>query len=212
MIQAIYSSKIFQASKRQKEIQQKIEAAENIELVQQLIEDLDEEYQTVNTVAPELKDKMDEDADRKDDIDDVDDDTDMSDDAAPKSTPKVGQPVKFSEVEDTPEENKDEETDENEKKPVAESTHVHVVPLDEIKGTLNHSSDTAGVVRIETKESELWVYYDDSVNLNNIMTDVIEMLNAVGYTYLTFNRLARSNNAIVFEMSYNTNLVGDVIE
>ena len=33
------------------------------------------------------------------------------------------------------------------------------------------------------------------------MIDVIEVLNAAGYTYLKFNRLARSNNAIVFDIS-----------
>ena len=32
------------------------------------------------------------------------------------------------------------------------------------------------------------------------MIDVIEVLNAAGYTYLKFNRLARSNNAIVFDI------------
>ena len=35
------------------------------------------------------------------------------------------------------------------------------------------------------------------------MVDVIEALNASAYTYLTFSRLARSNNAIVFDITSN---------
>ena len=36
------------------------------------------------------------------------------------------------------------------------------------------------------------------------MIDVIEVLNSTGYTYLKFNRLARSNNAIVFDISLSS--------
>ena len=33
------------------------------------------------------------------------------------------------------------------------------------------------------------------------MVDVIEVLNGTVYTYLSFSRLARSNNAIVFDIN-----------
>lgn len=69
-----------------------------------------------------------------------------------------------------------------------------------IKGTLNSREDTTGVNRLQVKDSELWIYYNDDANLNDKMVEVIEALNALGYTYLTFNRLARSNNAIVFDI------------
>ena len=36
------------------------------------------------------------------------------------------------------------------------------------------------------------------------MVDVIEFLNASGYTSLAFSRLARSNNAIVFDINLST--------
>lgn len=72
--------------------------------------------------------------------------------------------------------------------------------IEHIKGTLNVNSDTAGVNRILLKNQELWVYYSDDINLNNVMGPAIELLNASGFTYLSFNRLARSDNAIVFEV------------
>ena len=74
-----------------------------------------------------------------------------------------------------------------------------------IKGTLNAREDTTGVSRLEVKDHELWVYYNDDSNLNDKMVEVIGALNASGYTYLKFNRLARSNNAIVFDINLNTN-------
>ena len=210
---AIYASKVFQCSKRQTEIRNKIESSGNIELLQQLIGDLDEEFQTVNTVAPELNDQKDT---KESDSNQTDDSAETNE---PTKSPSVGQPVSFtpSSEKEEPDDNSeseepDQEPEDKIQEPVEESTKIHVIPLDEIKGTLNHVADTAGVSRIEMKDHELWIFYNDEVNLNNIMTEVIELLNNTGYTYLSFNRLARSNNAIVFEISYNTTMVGDVIE
>lgn len=73
---------------------------------------------------------------------------------------------------------------------------------DEVKGLLNFKDSTTGVNRILCKENELWIYYNDDVNLNNVMAEVIELLNASAYTYLEFNRLARSDNAMVFLISF----------
>lgn len=73
---------------------------------------------------------------------------------------------------------------------------------DEIKGLLNFKDSTKGVNRILVKENELWIYYNDDINLNNVMAQVIETLNASGYTYLEFNRLARSDNSIVFQLIF----------
>ena len=73
-----------------------------------------------------------------------------------------------------------------------------------IKGTLNAREDTSGVNRLQVKDQELWIYFTDDTNLNDKMIDVIEVLNGTGYTYLAFSRLARSNNAIVFDINLNT--------
>lgn len=68
---------------------------------------------------------------------------------------------------------------------------------DSIKTALNDNEGTKGVSRASIKEDELWVYYEDSINLNKVMANAIELLNVSGYG-LEFNRLARSDNAIVF--------------
>lgn len=73
-----------------------------------------------------------------------------------------------------------------------------------MKGSLNAVEDTAGVTRIRVKDKELWIYYQDSVNLNSVMGPVIDSMNALGYAYLEFSRLARSDNAIVFDIYDST--------
>ena len=104
-------------------------------------------------------------------------------------------------------------------KPITSSTAVVWTTLDDvtsetetIKGTLNAREDTAGVTMLEVKDSELWIYYNDDSNLNDKMIDVISVLNSIGYTYLKFNRLARSNNAIVFDINLNTEPIKTVKE
>lgn len=217
MLQAIYSSKMFRASKRQNEIRAKIEAAQDSELVQQLISDLDENYQTLNHVAPELVDDADQTDDKQ--VSNESDDSLEKSTSHPTPSKSVGQPISFEETQtdeqvdsESVSDTNDEEIQQDTNEPITESIHVNILPVDVIKGTLNHKAETAGVSRIESKDKELWIYYNDDVNLNNIMTDVIELLNNTGYTYLSFNRLARSNNAIVFEVANNTDMVGDIIE
>lgn len=73
----------------------------------------------------------------------------------------------------------------------------------EVKGTLNARVNTSGVSRVSVKNNEIWVYYNDDTNLNNIMSTVIDVLSASGYYYLIFNRLARTDNAIVFTIDGN---------
>lgn len=96
----------------------------------------------------------------------------------------------------------------NEEKPAEASTNVSdnatqikaatEADLSVLKNTLNSREDTAGVIRIAQKENEIWIYYNDDVNLNNIMVNVIDSLMKFGYQFFEFNRLARSDNAIVF--------------
>lgn len=106
------------------------------------------------------------------------------------------------------------EKPQKEEKPVEESTQIKSVTiikpeekvnLETLKGSLNAREDTCGVLRIaEKEEKEVWIYYNDDVNLNDIMTNVIEFVANAGFTALEFNRLARSDNAIVFELVRQT--------
>ena len=106
-----------------------------------------------------------------------------------------------------------------EDKPITSATAIIWTTFDDvvsdcetIKATLNSREDTCGVTRLEVKDSELWVYYNDESNLNDKMVEVISVLNSTGYTYLKFNRLARSNNAIVFDVLLNTTPIKTVKE
>lgn len=128
------------------------------------------------------------------------------------------EPSIFDEGEDAPEE-APQDAPEPSDDPVQESTAVYgeikadtqldipVIDLasecNTIKGTLNSREDTAGVLRLAIDDDELWIYYKDEVNIGDIMVNVIEALNGTAYTYLAFSRLARSNNAIVFDITLN---------
>lgn len=80
---------------------------------------------------------------------------------------------------------------------------VTFVSPSEVAGILNANEDTAGVERAKIKDSELWIYYNDKLNLNNLMTSAIKLLDASSHYQLSFNRLARSENAIVFDVNWN---------
>lgn len=83
---------------------------------------------------------------------------------------------------------------------IQSSTSISSMP-EEIKGLINSRQDTCGVNRVLCKDCELWIYYEDKINLNTVMGPVIELINAANYTYLDFNRLARSDNAMVFQVN-----------
>lgn len=80
------------------------------------------------------------------------------------------------------------------------STAVQAI-FNHIKTGLNESEFTAGVNRILSKSDEVWIYYNDSINLNNVMGSVIEFVSQSYSNMMDFNRLARSENAIVFQIN-----------
>ena len=85
--------------------------------------------------------------------------------------------------------------------PTIGNTNAIINTSYEIKGLLNAKADTAGVIRTAIKNDELWIYYNDATNLNNVMASVLESLNAACYSNLVFSRLARTDNAIVFTIT-----------
>lgn len=117
-------------------------------------------------------------------------DTDSDSDEAPSSVPEI----------DTVEEADNDS-----------ENHLPIYGVDEddidcnsIKDQLNGSEGTSGVMRVEQRildgYTEIWVYYDDTTNLNIVMTDVINAIASIASNSLAFNRLARSENAIVFQV------------
>lgn len=233
---AIFASKLYKASTRKDRIHAAMIAPGNLNLVQQLADSLDEEYQTpenlgVDTEAEEQEQKtaesndlfVDEDIDPEKDLVTVDDlASKMTGGGGHHSAPSHSSPSEPSEEGDsdkpdtdtsdlmpdspmTEEPKKTEEPAEASTK-ITSSTEVQVNPvpaeainLNVLKSTLNNRADLAGVSRVAQKDNEIWIYYNDEVNLNSIMTDVIEFLmNMNEYKTFVFNRLARSDNAIVF--------------
>ncbi len=91
----------------------------------------------------------------------------------------------------------------------AEITGVEEIDVEEnnpelqsgiIKKLLNGEDDTQGVARVDIDDSETWIYYDDKVNLNDIFDNVIALLKDSKYDMLKFSRLARTDNAVVFDI------------
>ena len=69
-----------------------------------------------------------------------------------------------------------------------------------IKKLLNDQEDAQGVVRVDIDEKNVWIYYDDQVNLNDVLDNVISIIKSNGYDMLKFSRLARTDNAVVFDV------------
>ena len=203
-MQAIYASKMFRSSKRKSRIISAMENPINVELVQQLREYLDDEYITESYLEPEqdiepvIEDEVEETADST-----------VNHSVSSVESEASGEVEEVKEVDDTAGE-VGESTSVSKSKIMSQtvlySSNILVsdIPdaVEQIKGTLNSRADTDGVNRILCRDGELWIYYNDKINLNNVMGSVVELLNASGYTYLDFNRLARSDNAIVFQVSF----------
>lgn len=242
MLEAICSCKLYRSSKHPEKILAALSQATNVELVKQLTDYLDDEYQPKNSVEPV--------------VDDFGESSGQSSGDAPSDGPSGGSHASSggfsggggrlsftpsdggssedfdesgegSEVEgedgdtsDVAAEEPEVEDSEPELEDVEESTKVHkkrtttsknistvtastlMSQIEQIKGTLNLVNTTQGVVRVLLQDKELWVYYNDSINLNNVIDAAIERL-CMSFTYLKFNRLARSNNAIVFDVSFS---------
>ena len=229
-LQRIYSSKLYVTSTRKDRIHAAIQDPINAELVQQLSEYLDDDAQMElkqavreeeaaesNAVQPSASGTSDSSdltftpsvgggshtSFTGDALADFGEDDLGSEEA-------ISEDIPVEEVADTPEPEVDvpvEETTQVAGQPITAACQLWntfddvVSDCETIKGTLNSREDTTGVSRLQVKESELWIYFNDAENLNDKMVEVIEALNSLGYTYLTFNRLARSNNAMVFDIS-----------
>jgi len=223
MIDAIYASKLYRASKRKDKISAAFNNGKNAELVTQLKSYLDEEYQDLampketTQSNPDVAESQPSDSDTEGGANGSgSSSSDRHSHAGGGSHSSLPSSLDPGFDEDfNPADNlltvddADIDTLSNDvsdsgsaKEPVEESVDVYgstsVESIDVIKGTLNGRDDTKGVTRIQIKDNEMWIYYSDDTNLNNIMTSVIEFLNASGHTDLEFNRLARSDNAIVF--------------
>ena len=237
MLKSICSSKLYIASSRKDRIHATMLAPGNLSLVQQLAEDLDEEYQipeNLGQVTPQPEEKasegyddliVDEEINPETDLMTVDDLAQSNESinkhssapshaSAPAPKPESEKPedntselMPESPANEVPAKEEPEATEASTK---IESTTVvkpeQLVNLDVLKGSLNSVDGLAGVTRIalKEKEQEIWIYYNDNTNLNNILANVIEYVMNNNFGPLEFNRLARSDNAVVFSISFQS--------
>lgn len=230
-LEKIYASKLFRAHSNKAKIQAAIQNPVNSELVQQLREYLDDEYIRPEYLEPEThKPEVEPSVEQESSEGEGAPSTPSAAPSTPHHSsapspvsfdePSAGEPEgeepldeELSEVLETPpsetEEVEVEESTKTAGKKIEASISLNATEdqlqsiFDVLKGTLNGREDTSGVCRILLKSdtSELWIHYNDDTNLNNVMESVIQVLNASGYTSLEFNRLARTQNAIVFTVN-----------
>ena len=207
----IYSSKLYKASSRKDKIRANINNPINVELVQQIADYVDanepkqldtkvnepsesvvkrSDHPAPNRGADKTNHSSESDVSPSDDIEPmpgliVDEET-ISDEPQP------------AEFEDEPAE------DITESEKLADNTVEGIEDISssidtiQIKDELNESPLTEGVIRVADKAREIWIYFNDNTNLNDIMVNVIDSIFSRYGAQLEFNRLARSENAMVF--------------
>lgn len=214
---------MFKASSNKEKIIAALNSQVNQELVQQLTSYLDQPYkrlvvQKLNQDNKSDEKKIDFSDEENLSMKDLHNDTSHSDERSHASRsggfshlPDMNELSKdLPDMDDVSDESDStSQVDENESSSVEESTIINKsyvsscteIPVDMIVDSLNTSSNTSGSVRGQIKEQEIWIYFNDDVNLNTKMSDVINFLVASGYSYLEFNRLARKDNAMVFDIT-----------
>ena len=226
MVEPIFSSKLFAVSSRKAEIRAAASNPINQNLMQQLSTALDKSYQKAEYLLDEedqekLRQAQTESAEPE--VEETEESevteetgTEPKEHSAPPAKPS-NLHSKFKEAEKNMSEDEPSETAEGAPTDTGSvDTKMEVATdidngiedngiqdtksiADSVKAALNDNAETAGVSRTAVKDDELWVYYEDSINLNKVMASAIETLNNLDYG-LEFNRLARSDNAIVFLM------------
>ena len=237
---AIFASKLFRSSTRQDKIRAALADPVNMELVQQLRSYLDEPYQQMGLMDPQPE-EPETDTSEAPTEGKAREESSSTPESSNSSLSHTSAPSHVSgpssdpmdipglNIEDEassdleersanePSEPSSNEESAPSEEPVAESTKITSSTdvqdtIEQLKGSINMRQETSGVNRILKKEDEIWIYYEDKVNLNNVMGPVIELVNALGYSNLEFNRLARSDNAIVFQIYENTTQVMEPLE
>ena len=238
VVNSILACKLYKSHKDQAKIMSAIQNPVNSELVQQLAEYLNEEDiaklsaqhssssddGTDNNVKTQIREsKGNSSSGTRGGVSFADDDFFSNDNDI--STEDIDSDDVIEDITDNPEDDEDNNNNVAESQNLEGSSvtgsvtlyNYHNEPnreivssdtLEILKGTLNSRQDAAGVIRAVIKENELWLHYNDSINLNNVMVPVIDLMSADTNVCWNFNRLARSENAIVFEFS-NSSTISD---
>lgn len=213
----IFASKLFKSSSRQDKIRAAANDPINVELVKQISNYIDPEYQDELKQAKMEEDMKDPEPkeDSKSDESEFDEGFEPSSSSGSSfpSTP-TGANGKFDMPDDLDSEpDSDAGASDSSEQPddeVSEATDINSDieedPVKTISDNISTLKDILSskddIARIQVKENskELWIYYNDKTNLNSIMENVISELSNSEYNNLSFNRLARTENAIVFSI------------
>ena len=181
----IYGCKMFRSSDRKDHIRANIANPINTELVTQLssmIDTVDDD--TDETIVDSIPEDADSTVEEPDIVDDEDTDQASSSDEdedngaiSEEDFPETGEPQPDN----------------------IDSEDPTVNDTDRLESALNSNSNTQGVIRCAEKDDEIWVYYNDDINISKILPDIMDELDANNITDISFSRIARSNNAIVFD-------------
>ena len=225
MLERIYASKMFAASKNQDKITKALVDPLNGELVQQLRSYLDDDFlkeakEHREAVQPsEPKEPFSRESSSRSDRDNRTPAPERTHDSSNPS-PRHSSSSDFSRLSDmgvpdanegaTFDEEKSEElsdtsetqTSEDASDEISESVDILSdvtcrIDTDEIERCLNENEQSAGVRRVTLSGSELWIYYKDDINLNSVMDATISKVTEICSNW-KFSRFARTYNAIVF--------------
>lgn len=202
LLPIIASSFVVKSSSRKDDILAAFKNPINTELVEQLVSYLDDKYtQPVDRHPEPVEPEVQPDAEQSDDSGNMEPirPTPPRGGGEPSLASLFGDDVDDSFEGPAEEPSGGEESTLDEPEALVEPepeipSAVAVSTLDSIHATLNECPNTAGIRASRQLGDEMWLYYQDTINLNKIMESVIE---AVPDNW-EFNRLARSNNAIVF--------------
>lgn len=222
MLERIYASKMFAASKNQDKIAKALVDPLNGELVQQLRSYLDDDFLKE---AKEHREEVQLSQPKESSSDEFDSRPDENpapshdrDSSNPRPAPRHSSTSDFSELSEmgvpdandgldldneTPEEpdNSESQSSEDTSDEISEATDITSdvcrLDTDEIERCLNEDSQSSGVRRVTLSGSELWVYYKDNINLNSVMDATISKVTDMCPNW-KFSRFARTYNAIVF--------------
>lgn len=214
LLKYIYGCKMFRSSSRKNHIKANIANPINVELVQQIQDLTDDSEDTSEKVNPSENR-----SERKilkgpssspsggsyspsfsDDIEPSEDDIFIPDESNDESD-KDEKTDDSINLDNSDELNDEDVSDENVESSEAITAVVEDdVYINQLKSILNESSSlTYGVSRISERKNEVWIYYNDDVNLNPMLSDIIYTVESSKFKNLEFNRIARSDNAVVFE-------------
>lgn len=179
----IYNCKLYKAHRNKDSINAAIVSPINTELIKQ-IDDLQIITEESNNIEDNIDDSLSFDSFQSDDA--LDDSDNQSLDLDNDTDEELDSFDDFNQSDS----DLDSEDD-------LENGDIQEVDPKVIQERLDDSSDTSGVSRVVLKDNELWIHYNDKINLNNIMESVIYSIIDM-YPDAEFNRLARTENAIVF--------------